>query len=59
MKERLKEIRQWWDEVIKDVEEEEAAEENDKEECAVAEDDMALPSQVDNMCSLALIMDYY
>lgn len=37
MKERLKEMRQWWDEVMKD-EEEDAGE----EECAVAEDDKVL-----------------
>ncbi|KAG2404117.1 uncharacterized protein HKW66_Vig0110390 [Vigna angularis] len=40
MKERLKEMRQWWDEVMKDDEEENVREE---EECIAAEDEKVLP----------------
>jgi len=38
MKERLKEMRQWWDEVMKDEEED-----GREEECVAAEDDKVLP----------------
>lgn len=44
MKDRLREMRQWWDEVMKEEEEQE------EEECLVAEDDkVSLPPQVCNV----------
>jgi len=50
MKERLKEMRQWWDEVMKDEEEDEK-----EENCVAAEEDKVLP-QVPCVTLMCLVL---